>query len=82
VQRGTEERRRGHVGRGAHASAAVARGGDDSWGDDKEVGGHEVESFGEGEEAGVEGAFCLGLLKLLAVVEVCVGEYATQAAGE
>ena len=49
---------------------------------DKEVGGDEVELLGEREEAGIERALSLGLLKLLAVVEVRVGEDAAETTRE
>lgn len=50
--------------------------------DDEELGGDEVEFGSEGEEAGVERGLGLGLFEGLAVMEVCMGEYAPKAASK
>jgi hypothetical protein len=54
----------------------------ETWGDDEELGGDEVEFGCEGEEACVKGGFSFRLFESFAVVEVCVGEDATEAPSE
>ena len=51
-------------------------------GDDEELGGDEVETRGEREEAGIERRLGLSLLERLAVVEVSMRENAPKTPGE
>lgn len=50
-------------------------------GDDEELGWYEVKFRGQGEESGVERRFGLGLFEYFAVMEIGVGEDATEATG-
>ena len=63
-------------------ATVIVRHGGKAGRDDEELSGDELELRGEREEAGIERGFGLSLLESFAVVEVSMGEDATEPTGK